>query len=98
MTQEFTVGLLDSKIGMVTGGGSGIGRATCLKFAAEGARVLVVDISEDEGRATVAQINAAGGEAAFARADVGSEDDVAAAVATAVETFGGLHVASNNAA
>lgn len=92
------MGLLDNKIGMVTGGGNGIGRATCLKFAAEGARVLVVDINDDDGRATVEAITAAGGEAAYARADVAIEDEVSAAVAKAVETFGGLHVASNNAA
>jgi 2,5-dichloro-2,5-cyclohexadiene-1,4-diol dehydrogenase 1 len=92
------VRLLEDKVGMVTGGGSGIGRATCLRFAAEGARVLVVDIDDRDGMTTVEQIRETGGEAAFACADVASEDQVAAAVAAAVETFGGLHVASNNAA
>ncbi len=90
--------LLESKIGMVTGGGNGIGRATCLKFAAEGARVLVVDINEDDGQTTVAAIQESGGEAVYANANVAEESEVAAAIETAVEHFGGLHIASNNAA
>ena len=71
--------LLENKVGMVTGGGSGIGRATCLRFAGEGARVLVVDIDDKDGMTTVGRIREAGGEAAFACADVASEDQVAAA-------------------
>jgi len=78
------VGLLDNKVGMVTGGGSGIGRATCMKFAAEGASVVVVDINEDDALATVAAIKAEGGEATHAVANVASEDEVAKAVAVAV--------------
>ncbi len=92
------MGLLDNKIGMVTGGGSGIGRATCLKFALEGARVVVVDVSAVDGEETVRRIREAGGDAAFAEADVADEAAVEAAVKLAVDTFGGLHVASNNAA
>jgi 2,5-dichloro-2,5-cyclohexadiene-1,4-diol dehydrogenase 1 len=92
------MGLLENKIGMVTGGGNGIGRATCLKFAAEGARVLVVDINDDDGQATVDMIRAAGGDARFANANVTNEEEVAASVEAAVEAFGGLHIASNNAA
>ena len=83
---------------MVTGGGSGIGRATALAFAAEGARVIVVDIKESDGMETVAAIAAAGGQAAFAQADVAVEEAVAQAVAAAEKNFGGLHIASNNAA
>lgn len=83
---------------MVTGGGSGIGRATALAFAAEGARVIVVDIKESDGMETVAAIAAAGGQAAFAQADVAVEEAVAQAVAAAERNFGGLHIASNNAA
>lgn len=92
------MGLLDNKVGMVTGGGSGIGRATCLRFAAEGARVVVVDVMPDDGEETVRRIRDAGGEAAFAEADVADESSVAAAVNVAVDSFGGLHIASNNAA
>jgi len=90
--------LLQGKTGMVTGGGSGIGRATCLLFAAEGANVMVVDINEDDGLNTVAQIRENGGQAEFAKADVGKEADIENAVKLCVEKFGGLHVASNNAA
>ncbi len=92
------MGLLDSKIGMVTGGGSGIGRATCIRFAHEGARVVVVDINEADARATVEGIRAAGGEAIHAIANVANEEEVARAVATTIESWGGLHIASNNAA
>ena len=92
------MGLLDNKVGMVTGGGSGIGRATCLKFAAEGARVLVIDIDDTDGRPTVDTILSFGGEAEYVNANVANEDEVASAIAVAVESFGGLHVASNNAA
>ena len=92
------MGLLDNKVGMVTGGGNGIGRATCIKFATEGARVLVVDINENDGRETVEMIRGLGCPAAYANANVAVEEDVAKAVATAIDEFGGLHVASNNAA
>lgn len=90
--------LLDNKIGMVTGGGSGIGRATCLKFAAKGAKVLVVDINPKQGEATTQLIKDKGGAAVFAEADIGNEQSVADAIQVALKSFGGLHIASNNAA
>lgn len=90
--------LLANKVGMVTGGGSGIGRATCLKFAAEGAKVLVADINEADGLATVELIKNAGGQAVFAQANVAIESEVAAAIQKACSELGGLHVSSNNAA
>lgn len=90
--------LLDNKVGMVTGGGSGIGRATCLKFAAEGAKVLVTDISEIDGQETADMINQAGGNAIFAQANVANESEIEMAVNLACSEFGGLHIASNNAA
>ncbi len=92
------MGLLDNKTGMVTGGGSGIGRATCLKFSDEGANVLVVDINAADGEETVSLIESNGGKAVFAKADVGNEEDIANAVSKAQESFGALHIASNNAA
>src|SRR5215470_18174064 len=61
---------LDGKVALITGAGSGIGRVSALRFAAEGARVAVVDFDEAGGRATVEQITARGGEAEFCRADV----------------------------
>ncbi len=89
--------LLDGKSGLITGGGSGIGRATALAFAREGARVLVADRTEASAQQTVELINAAGGQALSIAADVTDEAQVAAMVALAVATFGRLDCAFNNA-
>jgi len=70
----------DDKVVLVTGGSSGIGRATCLSFAAAGGRVFVTDVDAERGAETVAQIEAANGEAEFLRMDVTDADSVAAAV------------------
>jgi glucose 1-dehydrogenase len=86
------------KVCLVTGGGSGIGRATCRRFAAEGGKVLVIDVNEAGGNETVQMIGAADGEAAFAKADVSSSPDVQAAVKAAVERWGRIDVLVNNAA
>ena len=75
-----------------------MGRATSLAFAAQGARVVVADRSEDSGQETVSAITAAGGTAVFVRTDVSDAADVEAMVAVAVETFGGLDAAVNAAA
>lgn len=88
---------LKGKAAVITGAGSGIGRASALACAREGARVLVADRDEDGGRATVQQIAAAGGEAEFFRVDVARASEVAAMIAFAERRFGALHVLFNNA-
>jgi NAD(P)-dependent dehydrogenase (short-subunit alcohol dehydrogenase family) len=92
MNNSFT-----NKTALVTGGTSGIGRATALAFAKAGARVVVSGRREKEGSAVVAEIKAAGGEATFVRADVAREADVEALVAKTVATYGRLDAAFNNA-
>jgi NAD(P)-dependent dehydrogenase (short-subunit alcohol dehydrogenase family) len=71
-------GLLDGKSALITGGGGGIGRAAALAFAREGARVAVADVSAEAARETVAQVNAAGGEAISFSGDVTYDADVRA--------------------
>jgi NAD(P)-dependent dehydrogenase (short-subunit alcohol dehydrogenase family) len=88
--------LLEGKKAIVTGAGSGVGRASSLRFAEEGAAVLCVDIDPDRGKETVAQIEAAGGTAVADRCDVGSESDVVASIAAAVQHFGRLDIMFNN--
>lgn len=85
------------KVVLITGGTSGIGKATAEAFAAEGAKVVVSGRREPEGTAVVEGIKKAGGEAAFVRTDVAKEADVKALVAAAVAKYGRLDVAFNNA-
>ncbi len=85
------------KIALVTGAGSGIGRATALVFAREGATVACSDIDTESGEATVRMIEDLGGTASFVRADVSVGADVEAMVQTVVERYGRLDVAHNNA-
>ena len=91
------MGSLEGKVAVVTGGAMGIGRASAEIFAREGASVVVADIDDDGGRQTVAIIEASGGSASFVHVDVSVKSDVARMVAHAVETFGGLDCAHNNA-
>jgi NAD(P)-dependent dehydrogenase (short-subunit alcohol dehydrogenase family) len=89
--------LLEDKSALVTGAASGIGRATALAFGREGARVAIADIDHDGGEATVAMIREAGGDARFLSADVTREAEVEAAVRAAIDAFGCLDCAVNNA-
>ncbi|MFC5826788.1 glucose 1-dehydrogenase [Nonomuraea insulae] len=89
--------LLGGKVALITGAGSGIGAATALVFAGYGAKVMVADIDEDGGRRTVADVTAAGGEAAFAWVDVRRGGAVKEMVDFTVERFGRLDCAVNNA-
>ncbi|MCP4624229.1 MAG: SDR family NAD(P)-dependent oxidoreductase, partial [bacterium] len=92
------MGLLKDKVGLVTGGGSGIGRVTAMVAAQEGACVTVSDKNTKTGEETVELIEKNGGKALFVHADVRSADDVQHMIARTVDTFGKLDWASNNAA
>ncbi|MBB5234818.1 NAD(P)-dependent dehydrogenase (short-subunit alcohol dehydrogenase family) [Deinococcus budaensis] len=92
-----TAGRLMGRVLLVTGGAGGIGRAIALAAAAEGARVVVADVQRDGAEATVAQITAADGEAAFVPCDVADPAQVRALIGTAVGRFGRLDVLVNNA-
>ena len=85
------------KVAFVTGAASGIGRATAVAFATEGARVAILDRNEDALRATAVAIRNAGGEVLVIACDVSRPEQVEAAIARTVETFGRLDVAFNNA-
>jgi NAD(P)-dependent dehydrogenase (short-subunit alcohol dehydrogenase family) len=90
-------GMLAGKSALVTGGASGIGRATALAMVREGARVAVADQTEAGAAGTVAMINAAGGQAIAIGADVADEAQIQAMVARSVAAFGRLDCAFNNA-
>ena len=89
--------LLTGKVALVTGSGAGIGRAAALRFAEEGANVIVSDVDMDGGKETVALVKAKGGEARFIQADVSKPAQVQALITAAVETYGRLDCACNNA-
>jgi NAD(P)-dependent dehydrogenase (short-subunit alcohol dehydrogenase family) len=88
---------LKDKVTLITGASGGIGRETALLFANEGASVVCVDVNDNEGKRTVKLIKAAGGIAAYTRADVSNAADCAAMVRFAEKKFGKLHILFNNA-
>src|SRR5436309_8662659 len=90
-------GQLNGKVALITGGASGIGRATALTFAQEGAKLVIADMNADGGQQTVHLITEKGGEAIFVRTDVAQAVEVQALISTAVETYGRLDCAHNNA-
>ena len=81
-------GQLADKVGLITGAGSGIGRATALVFAREGAKVVVSDIDDEGGEETVSLVVDAGGDAIFVHADVTKSAEVEAMVETAIARYG----------
>jgi NAD(P)-dependent dehydrogenase (short-subunit alcohol dehydrogenase family) len=90
-------GVLNGKVALITGGASGIGRATALLFAREGAAVAVVDLNEKAGREVAAVITGSGGRAIFEPADVTVAADCQRAVERTLHEFGGLNILFNNA-
>jgi NAD(P)-dependent dehydrogenase (short-subunit alcohol dehydrogenase family) len=92
-----TMGRLDGKVALITGGASGMGMVASTLFAAEGARVVLTDVADDAGETVAKEIVDAGGEAAYVHADVSREADARSMVDAAVERFGSLHVLYNNA-
>ncbi len=88
---------LEGKVAIISGGARGMGAAEAKLFAREGAKVIVCDVLEDEGRQTEAEINEVGGDAVFVKLDVTSQDEWENAVNTAIERFGKLDILVNNA-
>ena len=91
------MGRLDNKVALITGAGGGIGGESALLFAAEGAKVVCVDVNEVAAEAVADRIRAADGDAIAVTADVSSDQDSAAMVKVTEETFGALHIMFNNA-
>ena len=92
------MGRLEGKAALVTGGSGGIGSATLRRFAREGAALVCADLNAEEGEKLVSELNAGGARAVFRHCDVGSFEQVEAAVQTAVDEFGRIDVLFNNAA
>jgi NAD(P)-dependent dehydrogenase (short-subunit alcohol dehydrogenase family) len=91
------MGKLDNKVAVITGAASGMGRATAIRFAGEGAAVVVADLNQEGGETTVRQCREQGARAVYQRADVSSEADVKAMIDRAIAEFGRLDITFNNA-
>ena len=91
------MGKLQNKVAVITGGASGIGAATAKLFVSEGAKVVLVDLNEEKGKAFEAELRALNAEALFVKANITSEDDVANVFKQTVEAFGRVDVVFNNA-
>ncbi len=91
------MGKLDGKVAVITGAASGMGRATALRFAKEGASIVLADLNSQGGETAVAECAAAGARAVFQRVDVTSEVDIKSAVDRAVKEYGRLDIMFNNA-
>src|SRR5215475_8815364 len=91
------MGRLNGKVAVITGAASGMGRATAIRFAQEGAAVVLTDLNSQDGETAVAECAAAGGKAVFQRTDVTSEADIKAAIDRAVKEYGRLDIMFNNA-
>jgi NAD(P)-dependent dehydrogenase (short-subunit alcohol dehydrogenase family) len=98
MKQQERPGRVEGKVAIVTGGASGIGRATVEALAREGARVAIVDLDLDGGERVAEEAAATGGEVVAIRADVSIESEIRSAIETVFARFGALHVLHNNAA
>ena len=90
-------GILEGKVAIITGAGSGIGRATSKIFAREGAKLVLADVVEDGGKQTLAMVADTGTDAIFVKTDVSKESEVDALIAKAVATYGRIDCAFNNA-
>lgn len=88
---------LENKVAIITGGGSGIGKAIAMLYSSEGAKIVVSDIDEEGSNKVISEIKEKGGEAIFVRTDTSVPDDSKNVVEQAVKHFGGLHIAVNNA-
>src|SRR5205814_8081160 len=90
-------GRVEGKVALITGGASGIGKATTLTFAREGAKLVIADRHEEGGQQTVHMITEQGGDAIFVQLDVSRPAEVEALISTIVATYGRLDCSHNNA-
>ncbi len=91
------MGKLDGKVAVITGAASGMGRASALRFAKEGAAVVIADLNSQAGEQTISEITAGGGRAVFQHTDVGSEKHLKALFDRALDEYGRLDITFNNA-